>query len=359
MLLPKIAITMGDPAGIGPEVCLKAVADARVRESCQPVIFGDADILQQVALACHIPLPKRVLRPPDLPSLASLPLEPSILDFQHISPAQITVGQVNAATGGASYRYIEAAIDAALRGQVDAVTTGPIHKEALHASGVNYPGHTEIFAAKTKASRSCMMLTSRELTCSFVTAHVGYGEVPSLLSVERILEVIELSADAMLRIRGHRPKLLICGLNPHAGEHGLFGESEEERFIAPAVHAAHAKGIDIEGPLPPDTVFLPARRREVDCVVCMYHDQGHIPLKTLAFDIAVNTTLGLPIVRTSVDHGTALDIAGKGKADATSMVEAILLATKLTRTDSARQGDPVSGQDAFPAEPAESKEKVS
>jgi 4-hydroxythreonine-4-phosphate dehydrogenase len=241
----------------------------------------------------------------------------------------VRAGHVEAATGRASCAYIEAAIDAAVRGQVDAVTTGPIHKQALHQAQIPYPGHTELFAAKTATQRYCMMLTSDALTCSLVTAHVGLRNVPGQLSEERIVQVIELSADAMGRLRGRAPRLIVCGLNPHAGENGLFGDREEERVISPAVARARQAGIDVQGPLPPDTAFLPDRRRQTDCHVCMYHDQGLIPLKALAFDRAVNITLGLPIIRTSVDHGTALDIAWTGQADVTSMGQAVRLAAKL------------------------------
>jgi 4-hydroxythreonine-4-phosphate dehydrogenase len=180
-----------------------------------------------------------------------------------------------------------------------------------------------------KAARSCMMLTSAELTCSFVTVHVGYAEVPRLLTVTRILDVIELTADALRRMRGREPKLIVCGLNPHAGEKGLFGEGEEERFIIPAIISARDRGINIEGPLPPDAAFLPEHRRTTDAFICMYHDQGHIPLKALAFDSAINTTLGLPVTRTSVDHGTAFNIAWQGKASPNSLIAAVNLAARL------------------------------
>jgi 4-hydroxythreonine-4-phosphate dehydrogenase len=181
-----------------------------------------------------------------------------------------------------------------------------------------------------------MMLTSPELTCSFATVHVGYHEVPRLLTVQRILDVIELTADAMRRLRDRAPTLVVCGLNPHAGENGLFGQREEERFIKPAVDAARAQGLQIEGPIPPDTAFLPGRRKRTDAFICMYHDQGHIPLKALAFDSAINTTLGLPVIRTSVDHGTAFDIAWQGKANPNSLYEAVLLAARLSEpTESA------------------------
>jgi 4-hydroxythreonine-4-phosphate dehydrogenase len=243
----------------------------------------------------------------------------------------IIPGCVSAECGAAAYRYFTFAIEEALAGRVDAIATCPINKESLHAAGIEEPGHTEILAKITNAERSCMMLTSPEITCSLVTVHVGYREVPKLLTTERILDTIELTAAAMVRIRGKEPRLLVCGLNPHAGEHGLFGDREEERIIAPAIAAARAKGIDVDGPLPPDTAFLPKYRKSTDAYICMYHDQGLIPLKALAFEEAVNVTLGLPIVRTSVDHGTAFDIAWQGKADVSSLIHAVKLAAKLAR----------------------------
>jgi len=325
----RIAVTMGDPAGIGPEICVKLLERAGELNGCVPIIFGDAAVLARVARHLGWPEPRRVLPARDWASRWDEVREPTVLDFGAIAAEEVHPGVVSADTGRASYHYIEASIEAALAGQVDAVTTGPVHKEALHAAGVPYPGHTEIYTAKTHARRACMMLTSRALTCAFVTAHVGYRDVPGLLSVERILEVLELTHEALRRIRGRVPKIVVCGLNPHAGEHGLFGDREEERFIIPAVEAARSRGIDATGPLPSDTAFLAGRRETTDAFVCMYHDQGHIPLKALSFETAVNITLGLPIIRTSVDHGTALDIAWQGRADTTSLVEAIGLARRL------------------------------
>jgi 4-hydroxythreonine-4-phosphate dehydrogenase len=227
---------------------------------------------------------------------------------------------------------VNRAIDAALAGQVAAVSTAPLNKEAMSLGGIKFPGHTEIFAARTNAARSCMMQYSEEITCTFVTVHVGYAEVPALLTQERILDVIELTAAGLERIRCRKPKLAVCGLNPHAGEHGLFGNREEERIIIPAIEEARTRGHDIEGPLPPDTAFLPWKRKSIDAFICMYHDQGHIPVKALAFDSAVNTTLGLPIIRTSVDHGTALDIAWQGKARPDSLYCAVRLAVQLVES---------------------------
>jgi 4-hydroxythreonine-4-phosphate dehydrogenase len=241
---------------------------------------------------------------------------------------EFETANINAATGRAGYHYVENAIDAALGGQVAAVTTGPLNKEALREAKIPFPGHTEIFAAKTHAERVCMLQYSSEVRCVFVTTHVPYSEVPRLLTTERILDTIELGAQAMRRIRGGEPRIGVLGLNPHAGEHGLFGK-EEEQVIIPAIETARERDLDVEGPIPPDTAFLPTKRRATDVFVCMYHDQGHIPLKALCFDEAVNITLGLPIVRTSVDHGTALDIAGQGKANPNSLYEAVNLALKL------------------------------
>jgi 4-hydroxythreonine-4-phosphate dehydrogenase len=343
---PKLAITMGDPAGVGPEVCLRAVIDPGVLAACIPLVFGDADLLQRVATHCGIPMIAEVVPFADHDRWRNSTV-PTIVDFGWIEAGRVTPGEVNAETGLASYKYIEGAIQAALAGSVDAVTTGPIHKEAINAAGIKFPGHTEILADQTKAERVCMMLTCKQLTCSFVTTHVGYRDVPGLLSIERVLETIEVSAAAMKQIRGREIKIVVCGLNPHAGENGLFGDSEEEHIIIPAIELARKEGLEIVGPLPPDTAFLPARREETDLFVCMYHDQGHIPLKALAFDVAVNITLGLPIIRTSVDHGTACDIAWQNKAEITSMIEAIGLASKLATARTARAEHGLSARSQY------------
>ena len=326
MSLPKIAITMGDPAGIGPEVCLRLLQNDAMAERCVPVIFGDRAVLEQSAEQCGLAKPAKYIG-----GLAEAD-GPCVLDLGAITTNDFATGTVNAATGRAGYTYVEDAINAALSGQVAAVTTAPLNKEALRAAGIAHPGHTEIFAALTHAQRACMLQYSSEVRCVFVTTHVPYAEVPKLLTQERILDTLELGAQAMRRIgciHGTEPKIGVLGLNPHAGEHGLFGD-EEERIIIPAIETARERGFDVEGPIPPDTAFLPAKRRATDFFVCLYHDQGHIPLKALCFDEAVNTTLGLPIIRTSVDHGTALDIAGQGKANPSSLFEAVKLAVKLT-----------------------------
>ena len=254
-----------------------------------------------------------------------------VVDLNLLAADQIQPGTVSASTGQASFDYIQKAIDAALADQVDAVVTCPINKEAWNAADISYPGHTELFADRADSERFCMMMTAPAFSCSLVTTHIGYHEVPAELSTSRILEVIQLSHEAMHRIHNRDSKLIVLGLNPHAGEGGLFGNQEEETIIQPAIDAAKKMGIDIEGPLPPDTAFLPWRRESTDCFICMYHDQGLIPFKALNFDTGVNITLGLPIIRTSVDHGTALDIAWQGKADVSSLIAAVNLATALAR----------------------------
>ena len=322
MTLPKIAVTMGDPAGVGPEVCLRLLQDEAIARLCTPIVFGSAAVLEQAAVQCCLPKPGKVVA-----GLSEADF-PCVLDIGAIGLDDFTTGAVNAATGRAAFTYIEDAINAALSGQIAAVTTAPINKVALHAAGIPFPGHTEIFAAKTHAPRYCMLQYSSEVRAVFVTTHVGYAEVPGLLTKAAILDTIELGAQAMRRIRGGDPRIVVLGLNPHAGENGLFG-TEEQVAIIPAIESARKLGLNVEGPVPPDTAFLPAKRRETDLFVCMYHDQGHIPLKALCFDEAVNTTLGLPIVRTSVDHGTALDIAGLGQANPNSLFEAVKLALKF------------------------------
>lgn len=319
---------MGDPAGIGPEICLRALTEPAVRKLCVPVLFGDAGVLKRVTGRKFNANAVRVVSLSEFSKIKTV-TEPLVVDCVAIDATKIKPGKVSAACGRAGYVYIEQAIRAALTGKIAGVVTAPIHKESLNLSGVKFPGHTEIFTALTKTKRSCMMLYSDKLTVSMVTTHIGYHEVPQKLSVERVLHVIELTAQTMKQILGRAPRLGVCGLNPHAGEHGLFGRREEEKFVAPAVKRAQRKGLRVEGPLVPDAVFTTGQRCKYDAIVTLYHDQGHIPFKMLAFDTGVNITLGLPIIRTSVDHGTAFDIAWQGKADPTSLYSAISVAANL------------------------------
>jgi len=326
--IPNIAISTGDPAGVGPELSLRVIE--KVSSICRPVLFGDARVLAAVASKLGLALPPSVsLEDVSRPKPGQT--DAVVVDVPNIELSQFEPGTVNAFTGRASYDYVIHAIDACVAGTTTAMVTGPINKDALNAGGIAYPGHTEILEEKTGAPRICMMLTSNEITCSVVTAHVGLHEVPGLLTQQRVLDAIELSHAALTRMRGHAARLVVCGLNPHAGEGGLFGNREEETIIQPAIAQAKALGIDVIGPLPADTAFIPSIRKKTDGYICMYHDQGLIPLKALAFDTAVNVTLGLPIVRTSVDHGTALDLAWKGTANVSSFVEAVDLAVRLSK----------------------------
>ncbi len=307
-----IAITMGDPAGIGPELCLRALAAPEVRKLCTPIIFGDTGVLRRLSERCNLPMPA--------PS--------NIHDCTTLDTATITPGKIQAACGRAAYTYIESAIKAALAGRVAAIATAPLHKEALHRAGIRHPGHTDILAELTGATRICMMLAAEELIVSLVTIHVGLAQVPNLITTAHILDAAELTVAALRKLGRPDPRLIVCGLNPHAGEGGLFGREEIE-IIAPAVAELRRRGIHAEGPLPPDTAFVPERRKQADAYIAMYHDQGLIPFKMLAFEHGVNITLGLPIVRTSVDHGTAFDIAWQGRASPASLIEAIRWAARL------------------------------
>lgn len=326
---PLLGLTMGDPAGIGPEICLRALTEPSVLDRCIPVLFGDAGVVERVGKQLGLGLEKvQILSLQDWNRQTTLSA-PTLVNCAAIDAGTVEPGKISAACGRAGYVYIEQAIQSALRGQISGVVTAPIHKEALNLSGVPHPGHTEIFTALTNSKRSCMMLRSDVITVSMVTTHIGYHEVPGKLSVERVLNVIELTAEAMEWMLRRKPRIGVCGLNPHAGEHGLFGQREEENFVEPAVIEAKKRGIDAVGPLVPDAAFTTNQRKRFDAIVTLYHDQGHIPFKMLAFDTGVNITLGLPIIRTSVDHGTAFDIAWQGKADPQSLYSAIRVALDL------------------------------
>ncbi len=327
--VPRIGITMGDPAGVGPELCVRVLNEHTLRGLCTPIIFGDLKVLADVASRLNLPLCTSTLSRFEWNARSHTITEATIVDLALVDAMKLEPGKINAECGRASLAYLNAAIQSAILNQVSAISTGPIHKESIHAAGSPHIGHTEILAEATKAPRHLMMLSSPQITCSLVTAHVGLDQVPSLLTTEKIVSAMELTVEAMQKMRGITPRLTVCGLNPHAGEGGLLGKGEEERIITPAIEIMRSRGYEVTGPLPPDTAFLPARRKVTDAYICMYHDQGLIPLKMLAFDDAINITLGLPIIRTSVDHGTAFDIAWQGIANPNSMIEAIRIAAKL------------------------------
>jgi len=328
---PTVAVTMGDPAGVGPELCLRAVKDADVLERCVPLIVGDASVLQRVSDVLGLECPLLVIRAGDWRD-ATVRGDTAIVDCGALHGETVTPGRVDRECGRASCTYIETAVEAAVAGRVAAVTTGPISKESLHLADVPYPGHTEMLAALTGSKRFGMMLASEEIKVSLATIHVGYADVVRQLTRERIVETVELTVETLARLGHPEPLIAVCGLNPHGGEHGLMG-SEEQDIIAPAIGDCRRGGISLEGPLAPDTAFVPAMRSRVDAYVAMYHDQGLIPFKMLAFDVGVNMTMGLPILRTSVDHGTAFDIAWKGRASPGSLVQSILWAVRLAGSE--------------------------
>jgi 4-hydroxythreonine-4-phosphate dehydrogenase len=311
-VLPRIAITMGDPAGIGPEVALAAAADPAVIAACRPVLVASRALLARVAERLRRPLPAIEIVEPPLPGFAAAAVEP---------------GRVAAACGAAAGACIEDAIAGCREGRFAAMVTCPINKSAIAAAGIPFPGHTEWLAARCGVSGETMLMYHPDIAVALVTCHQALMSVPASLTPTRIIETAKLLHAALRRLRGRAPRLAICGFNPHAGEGGLFGD--EDRVVVPAVAELLQLGIDVDGPLPPDTAFTPKNRARYDGWVCLYHDQGLIPFKALAFDDGVNVTLGLPIVRTSVDHGTAFDIAWQGVAEHRSLVQAIRLAARL------------------------------
>lgn len=320
----RIGISIGDPAGVGPELALRAAARVDEFPDVELVLIGDAALLERVAAIAKLPMPVTEL---------SSDSRVRVFPAGDVSTSNVVAGNWTAETGAASYHWVCVAAQAALDGRLDAMVTGPIQKEAWHAAGIKYPGHTELLADLTSSSRVRMMLTSDEISCVLATVHIPLADVASRLTSDDVFEAIQLGAIALekkcLRKFNAPPRVTVCGLNPHAGEHGLMSYKEEELVIEPAVRRARSIGIDVTGPLSPDTAFVPARRKITDVYVCMYHDQGLIPLKALAFDDAVNVTLGLPIVRTSVDHGTAMDIAWRGTASESSLIAAIRMAIDL------------------------------
>ncbi len=327
MVLP-IAITMGCPAGIGPEIILKALSSTPGLPHV--VVIGDLEILKRARDFAKIgELEFSIWHPGEHVSQNQAPKVVHVYPVTNLSTDQILPGKPSAETGKASFAYLDTAIDLCLTGKASAIVTAPISKIGLKLAGYNWPGHTEILAARTKSSNFLMMMAGTKLNVTLVTIHVPISQVPSLITIDNILMTIQITCKALKRdFAILNPRIAVCGLNPHAGEGGMFG-TEEIDIIEPACQKARASGLDIEGPLPPDTVFYQASHGDFDAVVCLYHDQGLIPFKLLHFDDGVNVTLGLPIVRTSVDHGTAYDIAGTGKANPSSLESAMRLAAKI------------------------------
>jgi 4-phospho-D-threonate 3-dehydrogenase / 4-phospho-D-erythronate 3-dehydrogenase len=323
---PVIAVTMGDPAGVGPEVVVKALATAEVRAMCRPVVIGDAARLRLAAQLCGISIDIRVIDSPA--DAADHPATIDVIEPAAVS-ADIAWGAVSPAAGEAAFRFIERAAQLAIAGDVQAICTAPLNKEALHAAGHLFPGHTELLAHLTGTGEVSMMLEAPGLRVVHVTTHIGIIDAIARIEPGLVARTIRRADETLRRAGIAHPRLAVCGINPHAGENGLFGHGEEDAKIVPAIETVRAEGIDAVGPLPADTLFFRARRGEFDCVVAMYHDQGHGPVKVLGLEAGVNITIGLPVVRTSVDHGTAFDIAGTGVADERSMIEALKQAVNL------------------------------
>ncbi len=325
---PIVALTMGDVAGIGPEVIVKALAHKEVYEFCRPLVIGDLKVLKEVNKIVKTELQLHAVSSPTEGEYTFGTID--CLDMNLLS-AIPPFGKVNVVCGDAAFRYIEKGVALALTQEVQAICTAPINKEALQLAKHDYPGHTEILADLADTDRFAMMFCSDELNVILATVHVGLLQSIRMLEPERVFQVICLAHEAMLRKDPHKkPSIAVCGLNPHAGENGLFGEGEEEDKIMPAISRAQEDGMDVTGPLPADTAFYLARRGDYDVVVAMNHDQGLGPVKVLGIDKSVNVTVGLPFVRTSVDHGTAFNIAGMGCADETNMVRALRQAALMS-----------------------------
>lgn len=334
MKTPIVGITMGDPVGVGPEICLLSLNNQSVRQSVRPILIGDLHRLEE---ARDVLINKGRLLRTD-PSLRSLDLaELEELDFSddviHVLdlanvPPDLAWGTIDPAAGRASFDYLRAAVDLAMAQKIAAIATAPINKEAWKYAGVPFPGHTEALAMLAGASQSAMMLVNERLRVVHVTTHVSLRQAIELATTERILATISLTVESLRGLGMSQPKLAVAGLNPHAGESGLFGD-EDVQMIRPAVEQARLKGWDVTGPYPPDSVFARGAAGEFDAVVALYHDQGHIAIKMIGMDTGINVTLGLPFLRTSVDHGTAFDIAGRGVARETSMIKSIELAVEF------------------------------
>ncbi len=326
MSSPAVAITMGDGAGVGPEIIMKIHLDEQIFEWCRPLVIGDAQRLRAAGEIVDADLEVVALHDASDADYRSGTVQCLDLD---LLPDDLPWGELSPEAGEAAYRYIACAVELATSDRADAICTAPLNKEALHAAGRDYPGHTELLAELTGTEEVSMMLTTPQLKVVHVTTHVGLLDAIKRIEPGLVYRTIERGNAAMTRSLGRAPRIAVCAINPHAGEHGLFGNGEEEEKIVPAVERAFGEDVDVTGPLPADTTFFRAVRGDFDLVVAMYHDQGHGPIKALGVGSGVNVTVGLPVIRTSVDHGTAFDIAGQGTVDEASMREALRQAVEL------------------------------
>jgi 4-phospho-D-threonate 3-dehydrogenase / 4-phospho-D-erythronate 3-dehydrogenase len=323
---PFLGLTIGDPAGIGPEIVAKAVTQEEVRAACRLLIIGEAEIMRRAIRLCHLDLLVRSIASP-----AEVTADPGyldVLDLKNIDTANCPPGVLAPHCGRAAVEYLNKAIDLAIARELDGVVTGPLNKEAMAQAGFKYDGQTELLAERTSTKDYAMLLVVGRMRVLHVSTHTSLRTVCDKVKQARILTVIRLAHQVLCDLGSRKKRIGVAGLNPHAGESGRFGREEIEEIV-PAIEAAKTEGIRASGPFPPDTLFHRLKLGEFDAVVAMYHDQGHIPLKMIGFHRGVNVTAGLPIIRTSVDHGTAFDIAGTGTANPRSLVEAILLATKF------------------------------
>jgi 4-hydroxythreonine-4-phosphate dehydrogenase len=322
--MKKLAITMGDPGGVGAEIIVKALRSPKVRQVSIPIIIGDSVVMKETLRVLKVPSTLRIIRSPD----EAKPLKNSIDCIDIGLMKKFKKNKPTAHGGRACVSYIKKAVEFALHKSVDGIVTAPISKEALKMAGVSWPGHTEMLADFTKTKDYAMMFIGEPLRIILVTTHSALKNVHRLITQQKIVKTIRFAKKACNMLKMKKPKIAVAGLNPHAGEAGRFGDEEIKKII-PAIKKAQKEGISVSGPFPPDIVFNKAYKGDLDIIVCMYHDQGLIPLKMIAFDRGVNLTLGLPFIRTSPDHGTAYDIAWKGTANPSSMIEAIKLAAKL------------------------------
>lgn len=324
---PIIAITMGDPAGIGPEIIIKALSLAELSRLSRPVVIGDARVMKNaMKYSKASPVVLKEIKRLDEGDFRTGII--NILDMDNVDVPKLKIGKVSVEAGRAAVKYIERAIDLAMDKKVDAITTGPINKEAINKAGFRFDGHTELLAKRTGAKHCAMMFLSDSIRVMLVTTHIPLSQVAKEIDKKRVLEIIKLADKELTELLGKRPRIGVAGLNPHAGESGIFG-SEEQKIISPAVEEAKKLGINVKGPVSADAIFYLANLNMFDIVIAMYHDQGLIPLKLLSFNKSVNVTVGLPIIRTSVDHGTGFDIAGKGWANPSSMIQAIKVAAMM------------------------------
>jgi 4-phospho-D-threonate 3-dehydrogenase / 4-phospho-D-erythronate 3-dehydrogenase len=334
MSKPLIGTTMGDPCGVGPEIIVKSLSHAHVQARASVVVIGDPARLEQAAALTRSDVRVRTVQ-----AVEDVRSEAGVIHCLAVGPStrQLAFGRLDAAGGAAAYAYIAQAVRLAMDGRLSAVCTAPLNKEALHAAGHRYPGHTELLAELSGTPEVSMLLIAPRLRVIHVTTHIGLLDAVERIEPGLVERTIARGHELLQRSGIAAPRICVCGINPHAGENGLFGRGEEAGKIQPAVDACRTRGWDVHGPLPADTLFFRATRGDFDLVVAMYHDQGHGPVKVLGLDAGVNVTVGLPFVRTSVDHGTAFDIAGKGIADERSLLEALHQAVELSPTVAGRK----------------------